>query len=63
MDGTWKKEVLDATKGLNDKDKNSILSFIKEGKVTHKNYKKALERIESIKVDYENLETEKANKS
>ena len=63
MDGTWKKEVLDATKGLNDKDKNSILSFIKEGKVTLRNYKKALERIESMKVDYENLATKKTNKT
>jgi len=52
MNGTWKKEVTDATKGLSDKDKESIHNYINDGSIHSDNYKKALTRINELKQSY-----------
>ena len=52
MNGTWKKEVTDATKGLSDKDKESIHNYINDGSIHADNYKKALTRINELKQSY-----------
>lgn len=52
MNGTWKKEVTDATKGLSDEDKESIYNYIKDGSIHSGNYKKALTRINELKQSY-----------
>ena len=52
MIGTWKKEVTDATKGLSDKDKESIHNYINDGSIHSDNYKKALTRINELKQSY-----------
>ena len=52
MNGTWKKEVTDATKGLSDEDKESIHNYIKDGSIHSGNYKKALTRINELKQSY-----------
>ena len=52
MNGTWKKEVTDAVKGLSDKDKESIHNYINDGSIHSDNYKKALTRINELKQSY-----------
>ena len=52
MNGTWKKEVTDAVKGLSDEDKESIYNYIKDGSIHSGNYKKALTRINELKQSY-----------
>ena len=55
-DGVWKKEVSDASEKLNQKDKESIINFIKDGSINSNNYKKALSRIEELYKSYTNPE-------
>ena len=52
MNGTWKKEVTDAVKGLSNEDKESIYNYIKDGSIHSGNYKKALTRINELKQSY-----------
>jgi hypothetical protein len=52
MNGTWKKEVSDASSKLNKEDKESIMNFIKDGSINNNNYKKALTRIEELYKSY-----------
>ena len=56
MNGTWKKEVSDASEKLNKEDKESIMNFIKDGSINNNNYKKALTRIEELYKSYTNPE-------
>ena len=49
MNGTWKKEVTDAVKGLSDEDKEAIHNYINDGSIHADNYKKALTRINELK--------------
>ena len=52
MNGTWKKEVTDAVKGLSDEDKEAIHNYINDGSIHADNYKKALTRINELKQSY-----------
>ena len=52
MNGTWKKEVTDAVKGLSDEDKEAIHNYINDGSIHSGNYKKALTRINELKQSY-----------
>ena len=52
MNGTWKKEVSDASEKLNKEDKESIMNFLKDGSINSNNYKKALTRIEELYKSY-----------
>ena len=52
MNGTWKKEVTDAVKGLSDEDKEAIYNYIKDGSIHSGNYKKAMTRINELKQSY-----------
>ena len=52
MNGTWKKEVTDASDGLSESDKESILNYVKNGSINSNNYKKALSRIDELKESY-----------
>ena len=52
MNGTWKKEVSDASLKLNKEDKESIMNFIKDGSINSNNYKKALTRLEELYKSY-----------
>ena len=50
--GTWKKEVTNAVKGLSDEDNEAIQNYIEDGSIHADNYKKALTRINELKQSY-----------